>query len=647
MAYNCRNAPHLHAATRRPEAGIALVAAIMMLALLGTLFSAYFILTHTEQRMAKGSKDAQSGFNAAESALNIRAEEMRSIFKDWARPSGTAPSADDACEDANQGTGDFMCKSYDFSTGHHAISYVTEASGNPYSTVLPPGETFEGLTAQEYRYTVRSIGRSRTENNEAILDLAFFSRLVPLFQFAIFFQDDLEIFNGATFTVDGRVHTNGNFYISPQTGGTTNLTGQVTVANKLYRGQKSQSTCSGYTGTAAVSDTPDKSAPNYVALPGCSTNRVEVTDVASWKRNLLVKTGTVKVPDVSVIDSFSSNEYWQLADLRLALRLDAAGNPDTTNSATGVEVVDTGGENVASATASLHSSACSGLISSGSSNFVVGTRGPADSSKLRLYREYQYDSTTNNFQRTLEIDMGGLLNCIQQFPGIMSGRLLSDSTQNGLVFFFAIDGPLSGASNNNYSVRIRNGASLQSTLSGASVVKGLTVVSDQGLVVWGNYNSTGWVPAALLSDTTWLLSNAWTDAESLIADTFTRAGNATSVYAALLTGIRRTGDANGSAGEDHGADSNGGGAINAFRFNEWFRTGSGGIPDFTYVGSIVSLGPPRKSGSTWGPFTYYSAPNRAWSYETRFNDPSKLPPMTPTFVNLKQELFMRDYDTGQ
>ncbi|MCB0311638.1 MAG: hypothetical protein KDD42_10415, partial [Bdellovibrionales bacterium] len=89
--------------------------------------------------------------------------------------------------------------------------------------------------------------------------------------------------------------------------------------------------------------------------------------------------------------------------------------------------------------------------------------------------------------------------------------------------------------------------------------------------------------------------------------------------------------------------SNGGGAINVFRFNEWFRVGSSTIPDFTYVGSIVSLGQPRKSNSTWGPFTYYSAPNRVWSFEERFNDGNQLPPMTPIFVYLRQELFVRDY----
>lgn len=632
--------------SHRSEEGIALVAAMMVLSLMGTLFAAYFVLVQTEQHLVKSSKDTHSGFNAAESALNLRAEEVRGLFRNWSRPTGTSPDSVGACDTGGSGTGDFACKTYEFDTGHHAVSYVTEDPGNPVRNILPPGEIFAGLSAQEYRYTVRSVGRNRINSNEAILDLSFFSRLIPLFQFAIFFQEDLEIFNGAAMTVDGRVHTNGNMYIAPQDGGTTNLTGQVSVVGSLYRGQKSQSSCSGYTGTAAISDVPDKANPNYLAMPACSGSRQKITNVSTWKDNVDIKLRALKVPDPSIMDSFSGGDYWQLADLRLALRLTSSGDLNTTNSPTGVEVVNASGAYDASATNALHSAACTGLITAvkDGKNYSVGSRAASDSAKLRLYREYQSNPTVNNFQRTFEVDMRGLLNCIAQYPIIMGGRLLNDQTQKGLVLYFAIDGPLSTAAHNNYSVRIRNAASLQSNVSGAPAVQGLTVVTDQGLVVWGDYNSSGWVPAALMGDTLWLLSNSWTDSDSLVTDTYTRAGSATSVYAAVLSGIRRTGDANGAAGEDKGADSNGGGVINVFRFNEWFRVGSSSIPNFTYSGSIVSLGPPRRSNSTWGPFTYYSAPNRVWSYETRFNDPDLLPPLTPTFVQLKQEFFVRDYD---
>lgn len=40
----------------------------------------------------------------------------------------------------------------------------------------------------------------------------------------------------------------------------------------------------------------------------------------------------------------------------------------------------------------------------------------------------------------------------------------------------------------------------------------------------------------------------------------------------------------------------------------------------------------------------YKAPGRAWKYDTDFNDASLLPPLTPRFVYLKQELFVRKFE---
>ncbi len=632
---------------RKNEKGLALLTVMFLLVLMGGIFSAYLVITRNELKLVKSSRDSLSGFNAAEAGLNIRAEELRGVFLDFAQPEGSSPSSLSDCDEGtNLGTDDYQCRTYNFGNSHSATTYVSEDATNPRTTVIPPGETFAGLSAIEYRYNVTSVGRNSAGSNEAILDLTFQSRKVPLFQFMVFFDEDLEIFNGAVMTLNGPVHTNGDFYAATQDGGTTNYTGQVSVAGNLYRGMKSVSSCSGYSGPSRVSDTPDTSSPNYVSLPSCSGSRFEITDVEDWNDNIDLEIEAVTVPFPESMDSFSDGEYWQRADLRIVLRLDGSGNIDRSNSPTGVEIVDTAGNTDTTETNRLHND-CTGLVSEGGSNYVVGSRDSSDSpgNRLRLYREYQHYSGTNNYQTTLEVDVQGLLNCIDDHSSIMDGKTLDDDTQDGLVFFFAIDGPLSSSSQNNYSVRLRNGATLQSSNFGAPEVEGLTVVTDQGLIVWGDYNrdTADWVPAALMADTTWLLSNDWDDIDSEETNAYDRDGSATEVSAAVLSGIRRTGGINGEGGQDFGADSNGGGAINVFRFNEWFRVGSSSIPDFTYKGSMVSLGAPRKSNTTWGPFTYYSAPNRDWSFEERFNDPENLPPMTPVFIYLRQELFVRDY----
>jgi hypothetical protein len=627
---------------RHSSSGFALLTVLYLIAVMASLFSAYMVLTRTELALVKTTRDSASGFNAAEAGLNLRAEEIRSVFFDFDFPEGTSPLGVAGCDAGSNGTGDYVCREYNFGNSHSAMTYISEAPSNPEYTIIPPGEAFAGLNAQEYRYTVTSVGRNNQESNEAILDLTFKSRVVPMFQFAIFFNEDLEFFNGATMTIDGPVHTNGDLYLSPQDGGATNYTGQLTLAGTFYRGQKSQATCTGYTGTASV-----KNPTTYVNLPECSGSRRTVTDVDAWNDNIILDVDEVSVPSPEDMDAFSDGEYWKRADLRLALRLTGAGLPDTSNSSTGVEVVDIAGNNVSAATSALHNSGnCPGMVqTAGGPGLAVGTQGPGTTgNQLRMYREYQYSTSVNSFQRTLEIDMRALLNCIHKNSSIMGGRLLNDETEQGLVFHLTVDGPNSNASHNNYAVRIQNGSSLQSNIGGAATVKGLTLVSDQSLVVWGNYNSSGWIPAALMADTLYLLSTGWVDSDSYLTNRYDRDGSATAVYAAVLSGIKQTGNANGPAGQDHGADTNGGGAINVFRFNEWFRVGSSSIPNFTYVGSIVSLGAPLHSQSSWGPFTYYSAPNRVWSFDERFNDADQLPPMTPAFIYLRQELFVRNYE---
>jgi hypothetical protein len=53
--------------------------------------------------------------------------------------------------------------------------------------------------------------------------------LVPIFQFGMFSNDDLEVHPGPQFTFNGRVHANGNLYVS----GTTTFLSKVTTANEL------------------------------------------------------------------------------------------------------------------------------------------------------------------------------------------------------------------------------------------------------------------------------------------------------------------------------------------------------------------------------------------------------------------------------
>jgi len=70
-----------------------------------------------------------------------------------------------------------------------------------------------------------------------------------------------------------------------------------------------------------------------------------------------------------------------------------------------------------------------------------------------------------------------------------------------------------------------------------------------------------------------------------------------------------------------------------------------GTVTLTYRGSFVSLSAPRHVAGLWIQGAPQSTvPNRDWNYDTDFEDPELLPPLSPQFVYLRQELFLRRFE---
>src|SRR5690606_2360711 len=125
------------------------------------------------------------------------------------------------CVSGNLGTGHFQCLDFNFNR-RTVTTYVVEDPRNndPDDAMrmitIPPGERFAGLNAIQYRYNVVSEAVPTWETRpEAILEMVFRTRLVPLFQFAAFYNKDLEINPGAEMSLSGPVHVNGDLYLSP------------------------------------------------------------------------------------------------------------------------------------------------------------------------------------------------------------------------------------------------------------------------------------------------------------------------------------------------------------------------------------------------------------------------------------------------
>lgn len=170
-------------------------------------------------------------------------------------------------------------------------------------------------------------------------------------------------------------------------------------------------------------------------------------------------------------------------------------------------------------------------------------------------------------------------------------------------------------------VRVSDGAVLPS--------QGLTVVTPDPLYVLGNYNANGQslnngtnvvnaVPAALMADAITVLSTNWSDSYNTNTPLSSRIPTNTTINAATLEGIVQSSGSNYS-----------GGLENFLRLMENWEPKSGSEVPLTYNGSIVVMFPSKFATNNWSFGAYYTAPKRVWGFDVNFLSQSGLPPLTP------------------
>lgn len=655
----------------RSTHGFALVSVLLLLAVLMAMVTAYFFLTRIETATTTSSASNTAGFYAAEAGLNLRGEEIRGTFQGFNRPAGRSLSAATGCSAPGAytpvGTTDkFFCKDV-LVGGRKVVSYVVEDPKNlspndadKMITILPP-EEFAGLNAIEYRYEVMADSLAPLdpdERPETQLGMVFRSRLVPLFQFAAFYNKDLEISPGEAMTLNGRVHVNGDLYLNAGTGKTLGITGAVTVSERregggggLYRRRKNNSLCEG---TVRVNDAKFPHIPANEPAVACS-GLVPQTTLDAWNGQILTGLDTITTPEVEAFHV--GGEGWNKADLRIALDLRSPGAPRiiVPNLAVTAGNPLTATRN-SLLTAQFNTCRSAAGVSKPYTPITPGAGVAEGSSSFRDTREGRVGGTSvsgdppSKAITMLELDIGGVLTCLHSRKSFLfndspsTEKDISDTSQAGLVLFVTVIGPNSASPSSLYGVRIRNGEQLKA--AAGPDIKGLTIVSDQAVYVQGHYNRDDpgfvWKPASFLVDSLNILSEAVDGAASWDANNSGRALGSrvaadTRFNAALLAGTTTTGNAEGVTGQNGLYN---GGLENFPRFHENWDGKT-----LTYKGSFVSLSTPARSNSAW-PDTgvIYKPPVRNWSYDERFNNPDNLPPLAPRFVYLRQERFARDFE---
>ena len=454
---------------------------------------------------------------------------------------------------------------------------------------------------------------------------------VPVFQYAVFYNTDLEVNPGPSMTLSGRVHSNGNMHLG--CGNTLTLnTNYVRAAGYIYRNRKDDPTQS--TGTVAIR--------NWVANPFSGAEPSTYFNMNSKSQmGAVPTTGGYDANFTGGWDGNGDGDFLDAGDWMPWGPGALAYWSQTSGYTGGVgNTVKDASHGVTSAappplgSVSMFEPATGGV---GDWSLVGGdwthTPGLGTHSKgfyhanagLTIIANAAHTSWTaydsNDVDVTAHIPAGAVtlsdIYDARQAGGTTGSAtkvktmkidmaLLGTSTKwpsNGLVYAGCNN---KGTGTNAKGVHIINGHTLPSKL---------TAVSDGAFYVQGDFNTVAKKGSAIIADSVNLLSNAWTGAKA--KGTGVPMATATTFNTAVVTGNTNT-----VAGSSYS-----GGFENLPRFHEnWTNI------NCNISGSFVNFWPSQFATGLWGQSGVYSAPRRNWTYDSMFNTVANLPPFTPMTV---------------
>jgi hypothetical protein len=209
----------------RDERGGALLTSLIIMSLLAAVSMTVLAVVTHESRIAGSDLRRTQTFYAAAASSEKMTSDFSALFTKTSNPTQSQLDAVAAAYPSELVTEGFSFTKPDGSPNQ---SIALDAAA-PAGMVTIPSGAFSGLVASVKPYVIDTTARQTATGAEVRLQRRINNYLVPIFQFGMFSNDDLELHPGPQFTFNGRVHANGNLYVS----GTTTFLSKVTTANEL------------------------------------------------------------------------------------------------------------------------------------------------------------------------------------------------------------------------------------------------------------------------------------------------------------------------------------------------------------------------------------------------------------------------------
>jgi len=452
----------------RNERGIALMIALMIMLMLIIIGIGIVKSSNDEVTIAGNELNEMRAFYAAESGLEKATAWIQSYYEKHAVPPPSFPA--------------------------ETLSFSGVTVG--YSTIPETPETrkitktsLSGLNAYVRPFHIQSTAYDSSHSTAVTLEHHFDVAFVPIFQFAVFYENDLEIAPGPPMTINGRIHTNSDLYIQADNSITVNS--YTTAHGNIYHGRKS--------GSGLGTSNGD------VQIMAADGSYYSMQDGADW----------LDAHDAYWFDSSSNRWGGRVQDA--AYGQEALNLPleNTTDSAYKIVQRETlGGGNDDSMEKDATFKIIDGIAYYKSGSSWVDVTAPLAASGALIETTF-YDKREESNVTVYDIDM-------DKFKGS------SYVPSNGIVY---ISDQRSGL----HGTRIYNADDIGAPL---------TIASENPVYTKGDINTTSKQPMAIICDALTILSDNWSDDPALAAanDKSLRQAINTAANFCYITGNKETGE---------------------------------------------------------------------------------------------------------
>ncbi len=486
--------PHPTTRSRRSGHALVIVLVLMLLALL--VLGATMDWTSTNARLIDRNNDYFTALSAAEAATEKVMATLSADYQSQGAAQVTSRLSAYRGFVPEPGESDIW-NGFSFSDGQGNAD-ATFVSQETTWGVTALTSQYQGLSGYAAGFRIASHAQllGARQQVTAAVQQDFQVATIPIFQFAVFYNIDLEIHPGATMNIRGRVHSNRQFYSDP--GASLTFHGDVTAAGEIIHDfHPLDPRPNTHNGTLTFNAEHDGGV-NTLNLPlGVENTEENVRQIVE------------KPPSTELATSaMGQQRFYNKSDLVIEVFDDR------------VEV-HAGGS---ASAVSLNHSSISGFVRTNVSFYNKREAKTVKTTQIDVGALKAWNDAGNPVRTALGRDVNSLW--------VADRRAVTSSQEPG--------------------IRLVNGQTLPS--------RGLTVATPQPLYVSGHYNAPASAlgtadtshtkPAGIIADAVTLLSGDWDDADAAASLSSRKAAN-TTVNAAILAGIVTTSDASYSGGVEN------------------------------------------------------------------------------------------------